>query len=87
MVDLPGQSKQAVPSWLNSYLLVLQTVCLEDQYLLTKLAAVNHMIAPPTVLFMPDVALRVLWRWLGGQARAFQQTTTSNAAAVPGSNT
>ena len=83
-VDLPEPGKEAVPAWLNSYLVALQKACLSDRYIITKLSAVNHMIAPPTVLFMPDVALRLLWSWLGSQAQAVQTKIARNTAAMLG---
>ena len=86
LVDLPEPGKEAVPAWLSSYLVALQKVCFSDHYIFTKLASVNHMVSPPTVLFMPDIALRLLWIWLGSQFQAMRSNMTSNntAALEPG---
>ena len=81
-MDLPEPGKAAVPAWLNTYLVELQRACMTDHYLITKLAAVNHMIAPPIALFMPDVALRLLWSWLGSQAQAVHKHMTRNTTAI-----
>ena len=86
-VDLPEPGKAAVPAWLNTYLVELQRACWSDHYLFFKLAAVNHMIAPPTILFMPDVALRLLRSWLGSQAQAMQKKFARNTAAMTKSGT
>ena len=79
-MELPEDNKAAVPAWLNDYLVYMMKASFSDQYMMTKLAAVNHMIAPPTALFMPDMALRVLWHWLGDQSSVFQKRLQGSAA-------
>lgn len=81
-VELPDQSKEAVPKWLNSYVEFLWKACFDDKYLIDKLARVNHMLAPPTALFTPDVSLRLLWVWIGIQASTLQKQLKSRSVAI-----
>lgn len=57
-MELPEQGKEAVPQWLSSYLGALQQTAYSDDYLMTKMTSVAHMVAPPSILFMPDMVLR-----------------------------
>lgn len=60
-MNMPQTEANVFSVLLTKYFVALQQARFDDLYLMKKLTKVGHMLAPPTVLFGPDVVGRLLW--------------------------
>ena len=60
-MNMPQTEANAFSVLLIKYFVALQQARFDDLYLMKKLTQVGNMLAPPTVLFGPDVVMRLLW--------------------------
>lgn len=60
-MNMPQTEANVFSVLLTKYFVALQQARFDDLYLMKKVTKVGHMLAPPTVLFGPDVVGRLLW--------------------------
>ena len=86
---MPQKEANLVSGLLTKYFVALQQARFDDLYLMKKVTEVGHMLAPPAVLFGPDVVGRLLWSMLRNKLKfapsmenAHGTTATGAAAAT-----
>ena len=62
---MPAPENDVVAEWIGSYIKQVAIAQMDDPYVRLQAAKVFHMTEPPTRLFLPDVAVRVMAWWLG----------------------
>ena len=83
---MPQKEANIVSGLLTKYFVALQQARFDDLYLMKKVTEVGHMLAPPSVLFGPDVVGRLLWSMLSSKLKYTPslenaQGTTATGAA------
>ena len=81
---MPEETKEAAPQWLGIYINALRAASFTDPYLMSKMAAVGHMLSPPSTLFKPDVIFRLAWCWLVNKVDDLQHKVQGNTEAKLG---
>lgn len=77
---------------MTKYFIALQQARFDDVYLMNKFTEVAHMLAPPAILFGPDVVGRLLWSMLRNKLKFAPSmdnahgTTATGAAAATASS-